>query len=145
MSEYVPAQLRRTVRERASGCCEYRLMHEDDCLLPHEPDHIIAPKHRGMTTEENLAWICFVCNRAKGSDIASVDDISGDIVPLFSPRKDVWRAHFELGDDGTIRGRTPNGRATVDLLKMNRPEQLEIRQSLMSANLYPPKADGQRN
>ena len=114
MSDYVPAQLRRFARERASGCCEYCLLHEDDCLLPHEPDHIIAIKHRGKTTEENLAWTCFVCNRGKGSDIASVDDASGAIVPLFSPRVHVWADHFELGGDGTIIGKTPVGRATVD-------------------------------
>lgn len=72
MSEYVPAELRRLIRERAGHRCEYCLLHEEDAFLPHEPDHIIAVKHRGETTEGNLAWTCFVCNRGKGSDLASV-------------------------------------------------------------------------
>jgi 5-methylcytosine-specific restriction endonuclease McrA len=63
MSEYVPAELRRLIRERAGHRCEYCLLHEDDAFLPHEPDHIISVKHRGETNEGNLAWTCFVCNR----------------------------------------------------------------------------------
>ena len=55
MSEYVTAELRRLVREGAIQRCEYCLLHEDDAFLPHEPDHIIAVKHRGGTTERNLA------------------------------------------------------------------------------------------
>lgn len=86
MSEYVPARLRREIRQRANQHCEYCLIHEDDVLLPHEPDHIIAMKHDGATSEANLAWTCFLCNRAKGSDIASVDPLSCEIVRLFSPR-----------------------------------------------------------
>lgn len=96
MSEYVPAELRRQVRERSGYRCEYCLLHEDDSFLPHEPDHIIAVKHRGETTEGNLAWTCFVCNRGKGSDIASVDDVTGAIVRLYNPRTDTWEEHMVL-------------------------------------------------
>ena len=35
MSEYVPAALRRDVRQRANQCCEFCLIHEDDVLLSH--------------------------------------------------------------------------------------------------------------
>jgi|GEM_PF-2169557 len=73
MSQYVPLQLRREVRQRAGQHCEYCLLHEDDALLPHEPDHIIAVKHGGETSAGNLAWTCLLCNRAKGSDVASID------------------------------------------------------------------------
>lgn len=138
MSEYVPAALRREVRQRANQCCEYCLIHEDDVLLPHEPDHIIAIKHRGDTAIENLAWTCFLCNRAKGSDIASVDGESATIVRLFSPRTDNWGEHFELLADGKIVGRTDVGRATASLLRFNREEQVEARQVLMDLGLYPP-------
>jgi hypothetical protein len=64
VTEYVAAATRRLVRARAQGRCEYCLIHEDDVLLPHEPDHIIASKHRGVTDKDNLAWTCFVCNRS---------------------------------------------------------------------------------
>ena len=137
MSEYVPAQLRRLVRVRARGCCEYCLLHEDDCFVPHEPDHVIAVKHGGQTDEQNLAWTCFVCNRAKGSDIASIDDKTGEIVRLYSPRKDLWAENFELSQDGLFQALTSVARATVNLLRINRPEQVELRVTLMRANAYP--------
>ncbi|MCY2977062.1 MAG: HNH endonuclease signature motif containing protein [Planctomycetota bacterium] len=130
MSEYVPAELRRQVRERSGYRCEYCLIHEDDAFLPHEPDHIIAVKHRGETIEGNLAWTCFVCNRGKGSDIASVDDATGDIVRLYHPRTDTWDDHMELSIDGSVAARTAIGRVTVSLLKLNRPELLAIRKLL---------------
>ncbi len=82
----MPAELRRLIRERAGHRCEYCLLHEEDAFLPYEPDHIIAVKHRGQTTEGNLAWTYFVCNRGKGSDFASVDETTGEIVRLFHPR-----------------------------------------------------------
>lgn len=138
MSEYVSALLRREVRRRANQCCEYCLIHEDDVLLPHEPDHIIATKHGGETTRRNLAWTCFLCNRAKGSDIASVDNPTNEIVRLFSPRTDHWCDHFALDGNAKIVGKTPIGRATAELLKFNRPEQIEIRQTLIEVGLYPP-------
>lgn len=138
MSEYVPAALRREVRQRAHQHCEFCLIHEDDVLLPHEPDHIVATKHRGETTKANLAWTCFLCNRSKGSDIASVDDQTNEIVRLFSPRTDRWDEHFELQSKAKIVGKTAIGRATTELLKFNRAEQIEIRQTLMDAGLYPP-------
>ncbi|MFO0343774.1 MAG: HNH endonuclease, partial [Planctomycetota bacterium] len=137
MSQYVPLQLRREVRQRAGQNCEYCLLHEDDALLPYEPDHIIAVKHGGATSAGNLAWTCFLCNRAKGSDVASIDPQTGEVVQLYSPRRDVWAEHFSLDDTGAILGQSPSGRATVSLLKFNRPEQIEIRQILIDSGIYP--------
>lgn len=136
MSLYVPARLRDQAQQRAGGRCEYCMIHEDDVLLSHEPDHIIAHKHGGQTSLENIAWACFLCNRFKGSDIASVDPDTGKVVRLFHPRTDVWKEHFEL-DEGHIAGRTPYGRATVYVLQMNRPECIETRRHLAAAGRYP--------
>src|SRR5262249_35776027 len=127
MSGAVPAALRRLVRERAGGRCEYCLIHEEDTLLPHEPDHIIAVKHHGETEEGNLAWTCFVCNRYKGSDLASLDVETGRLVRLFHPRRDRWNRHFRL-EGGFIVPRTAVGRVTEDLLQFNRPELIEQRE-----------------
>src|SRR5665213_238627 len=74
--------LRRKVRIRAQRCCEYCGPPDSASVFPHEPDHIIALKHGGKTTEANLTYACFECNRAKGSDIASVDSSTGVIDPL---------------------------------------------------------------
>jgi hypothetical protein len=137
VSEYVPAELRRLVRERAGHRCEYCLIHENDAFLPHEPDHIIAVKHRGDTTEGNLAWTCFVCNRAKGSDLASVDEATGEIVRLYHPRLDSWDIHMEMLTDGSVVARTAIGRVTVSLLNLNRPELLAIRKLLANLTRKP--------
>ena len=69
----VPERLRRQVQERAQRRCEYCLIHEADMYYPYEADYVIAEKHGGPTSLENLAWACFYCNRFKGSDLASVD------------------------------------------------------------------------
>ena len=138
MSEYVPAELRRLIRERAGHRCEYCLLDEDDAFLPHEPDHIIAVKHRGETNEGNLAWTCFVCNRSKGSDLASVDETTGEIVRLFHPRTDSWDDHLELMKDGSLSAKTAIGRVTITLLKLNRPELLAIR-ALLAKSIRKPR------
>jgi 5-methylcytosine-specific restriction endonuclease McrA len=96
MSEPIPSALRTLVQRRAGHRCEYCLLHEEDADLPHEPDHVIARKHRGETREENLAWTCFACNRHKGSDLASIDVQTGQIVRLFNPRLDQWTSVWRV-------------------------------------------------
>lgn len=137
MSEYIPAAIRRLVRDRAESRCEYCLIHEEDAFLPHEPDHIISTKHRGQTTEDNLAWTCFVCNRAKGSDLSSIDIESEQIMRLFNPRVDNWEDHFVLEQDGRIAARTAIGRVTEFLLKLNQPKSVQIRKVLSQTSRKP--------
>jgi 5-methylcytosine-specific restriction endonuclease McrA len=84
---YIPAELRRTVVERAKGCCEYCLIHQNDHYLSHEVDHIVSIKHRGETATENLCLSCFDCNRNKGSDIGSFDLDTDEFSPLFNSVK----------------------------------------------------------
>ena len=90
MSQRVSAALRRLIQARAHGRCEYCLIHEDDSHFRLQPDHVVAQKHRGPTHEDNLAWACYLCNLLKGSDIASVDIESGQVIRLFNPRSDQW-------------------------------------------------------
>ncbi len=47
---------------RANRRCEYCHFSEDLAWLPFQVDHIIAEKHGGPTTEDNLALSCFYCN-----------------------------------------------------------------------------------
>lgn len=70
---HIPAPLRRSVYERAAGRCEYCRIPDTLTLAPHEIDHIIAVKHGGLTESENLALSCTLCNKRKGSDLASLD------------------------------------------------------------------------
>jgi hypothetical protein len=132
MSAHIPAELRALVRERASKRCEYCLIHEDDVALRHQPDHIIARKHGGLTTAENMAYSCALCNSFKGSDIASVDIESGLVVRLFNPRIDDWHQHFRRLE-GSILSLTPEGRATARVLQFNRPDLVQLRQLSVAA------------
>jgi hypothetical protein len=136
MSEYIPEGLRALVQQRAGGRCEYCLFHEEDVIIPHQPDHIIARKHRGQTQEQNLAWACFVCNRFKGSDIASIDIETGRIIRLFHPRKDKWTKHFRL-EGALIIPLTPRGRVTEYLLQFSHADHVELRHYLIPAGRYP--------
>jgi hypothetical protein len=123
--------LRDLVRLRAAGLCEYCRISERFTLAEHEIDHVIAVKHGGQTVVGNLALCCAVCNRFKGSDIASVDSKTGQLTALFHPRLDRWDDHYEFRD-GEILGLTARGRVTVRLLRMNRPTRIKERQLLRS-------------
>jgi 5-methylcytosine-specific restriction endonuclease McrA len=133
---YVRKELRQFVFERAKGRCEYCLIHHDDAYMPHEVDHIYAEKHETATEEYNLCLSCAECNRNKGSDLASIDPLTNEIVRLFHPRQDHWHDHFEL-KDSTIQAKTAIGRVTIKLLKMNDPERLLERQILIESGHYP--------
>src|SRR5262245_30322653 len=92
MRDEISVALRRAVRERAGGRCVYCFMPETEPEYPHEPDHIIALKHGGTTASENLAYACVECNRAQGSDSASLDPATGALTrPLSSPHPTVGR------------------------------------------------------
>jgi hypothetical protein len=133
---YVPLALRREIHQRAAGRCEYCRIHEDDCYMPHEVDHIYAEKHGGSTTEHNLCLCCVICNRHKGSDLASLDPLTGEITPLFHPRRDRWADHFRI-DGAMIEPLTPQGRVTVRLLQMNSRERIIERQLLIVLGRLP--------
>ena len=81
---YIPDALRRHIHDLAKDCCEYCLIDERFSHLSHEIDHVIAEKHRGETVADNLCLACFDCNRHKGSDFASFDPQTGDIVRLLT-------------------------------------------------------------
>jgi hypothetical protein len=55
MSQRVATALRSLVQARAGCRCEYCLIHEEDAHFSHQPDHVIAQKHRGPTHESDEA------------------------------------------------------------------------------------------
>lgn len=137
MSNPLPADVRGLVAERAGFRCEYCLLPESLAFAPHEVDHIIAIKHGGGSTLDNLAYACAVCNKRKGTDVASYDHDTGMVVPLYHPRRDRWADHFQL-DGAQIVPKTPYGRVTVDLLRLNRATRLTERAILISAGVLSP-------
>ncbi|MCY7381868.1 MAG: HNH endonuclease [Microcoleus sp. CAN_BIN18] len=135
-STSISAELRRLVTQRASERCEYCLIHQDVSIYSHEVDHIIALKYEGKTRADNLALSCLSCNRYKGSDLATIDPVNDEIVPLFNPRRQVWEEHFVL-NDARIEGITQIGRATARLLKLNASNRILERQVLIDQGRYP--------
>jgi hypothetical protein len=133
----IPVHLRRLVIERAHSKCEYCGMPESFALASHQIDHIIALKHGGQTNSENLALSCALCNKYKGSDIASIDPETGQIIPLYHPRKDKWSDHFYL-DNANVVPETPAGRVTVHLLQINQPNRVSERLLLIQAGQLMP-------
>jgi 5-methylcytosine-specific restriction endonuclease McrA len=66
MTDYIPVSLSQLVIQRASGACEYCLIHQTFSIYSHEVDHAIALKYGGQTSAENLVLACLPCNRHKG-------------------------------------------------------------------------------
>lgn len=120
------AATRLAVRARAKGSCEYCHIHEDASVLSHHVEHIVARQHGGSDEPANLALACHHCNEFKGPNLTGIDPESHEITRLFDPRRDVWSEHFRT-DDGAIHGLTSVGRTTVQLLRMNESDRVEIR------------------
>ena len=132
--KYVPVALRRLVRARAEEGCEYCLIPESVTLATHWVDHIVAEKHGGLTDETNLALSCVLCNQHKGSDLTSIDPQTGQVTPLFHPRRECWFDHFRLAST-QIEPLTPTGRVTIRLLQLNHADRLEERELLLRLGL----------
>lgn len=56
--EAITAQLRRQVRERAQGLCEYCRFSEHFTNAAFHCDHVQPRKSGGKAVFENLAWAC---------------------------------------------------------------------------------------
>jgi hypothetical protein len=70
----------------------------------------------------------------KGTNLSGIDPISGQVVSLFDPRRQLWQQHF--GWNGPVLiGLTPEGRATVAVLRVNAPERVQLRQALLVEGL----------
>lgn len=133
---HIPASLRRLAYERAGGRCEYCGMPERFSFALHQIDHIIAEKHGGATVADNLALSCILCNKYKGSDLTSLDPLTGRITSLFHPRLHIWLEHFTLETDGILVSHTAEGRTTIRLLQMNQRERVEERRLLSEFGLW---------
>jgi hypothetical protein len=123
------AALRRFVRERAGRRCEYCRLHEDDSdYLAFHVEHVVAKQHGGSDNPDTLCYACAECNWAKGPNLAGL--ISGNLYPLFNPRKRVWQRHF-YWDLTTLVGKTMSGRVTVQVLNINKPTRVRLRENLL--------------
>ena len=135
MSSYIPERIRKEVAKRANNRCEYCKLPKLPIQLKHEPDHIISRKHGGATSLGNLALACFDCNRHKGTDIASYDDLTGNLTAFFNPRTQIWTKHFQM-QNAEISPMTPEARVVAKILQLNEAERIEQRQMLIELGIF---------
>jgi hypothetical protein len=139
MSPYIPTWLREQVLANAGGRCAYCRSSEQLLGVIFEIDHIIPRSVGGQTSADNLCLSCSTCNRYKAARLTAQDPVSGDEFSLFHPLRQTWSEHFAWSDDGTqIVGLTPEGRATVEALRMNRPAIVQLRRYWVALDLHPP-------
>jgi hypothetical protein len=131
------ALMAQEVRERADRRCEY--CHLPDRLhdIPFEIDHAVAQKHHGTTVSSNLVYSCLHCNRHKGTDLAGLDPKTKRLTRLFNPRRHRWSKHFRWTGPFLV-GKTAVGRTTVDVLAMNDPVRVALRQQLIDEGTFLP-------
>ena len=129
-------ELARRVWHRARDKCEYCLLPKALSIMPFEIDHVIPRKHGGLTIEANLALACFYCNRYKGSNVAGIDPETRLLSRLFDPRRDDWQQHFQWREI-LIKGLTAIGRTTIEVLRLNHPETVLVRDALRDEGVFP--------
>ena len=133
----VSTEQRREIYEQAGGCCEYCRIPEDVRLSKFQIDHIIPLKHGGKDSSHNLCLSCAPCNRYKGAAVAAIDPLTGEATKLFNPRQQNWSEHFQVNPDASLSGLTPEGRATVLVLRMNEAPRVEQRFGERLLDNYP--------
>jgi hypothetical protein len=129
------------VRQRAGNCCEYCRLAEAGRLARFHIDHIIAIKHEGADADDNLCLACPKCNAHKGDNVAALDPLTRDATKLYNPRQQEWDDHFSINPDATLTGLTPEGRTTIQVLRINRTERVKQRLGEMIVGDYPCQKD----
>jgi hypothetical protein len=129
------AALRERVRFRARARCEYCHVSEPFEKSPYCIDHVIAKKHHGPTSFENLALSCYWCNVFKGDNLSGIDPLTGAIVTLFNPRTQSWSEHFRW-EGPVLIGQTPEARATIDVLNINAWDRVAIREIMLQEGIH---------
>ena len=133
--------LRAEAAKRAGGYCEYCRSPERFSPATFSIDHILPTSRGGPDELSNLAFACQGCNNAKYNRTTGRDPVTGAEVALFNPRKDSWADHFRWSNTfRRIVGITATGRATVELIRLNRQQLQELRKLLRTAGLHPPRS-----
>lgn len=137
----ISSQQKRLVRQRAGECCEYCRLSQSGQLIRFQIDHIIAAKHGGEDTDDNLCLACYECNIYKGSNVAALDPLTRDATKLYDPRQQKWDDHFQINPDAVLTGLTSEGRATILVLRMNEEERVKQRLGELMSGDYPCRKD----
>lgn len=126
------------LRIRARHRCEYCLCPEDCNPDIFPADHVIPKAKGGIDDLINRALACWRCNGLKSYFTEALDPKTGELVPLYNPRKDVWADHFRWDESFTLLlGISPIGRATVLKLQLNRAGVIKLRGILYKIGEHP--------
>jgi len=135
----ISRKVRLVVYFRAREHCEYCMCPSTHSSSNFCMEHIIPVAKGGKDVLENLALSCHGCNGHKHVRVSFKDPASGEFAPLFNPRTQFWKEHFKWNENYTkIIGQTPEGRATVAALKMNRKKLVKLRSVFNDCGLHPP-------
>ncbi len=128
------------VRERAGAHCEYCKASARFSPAPFSVEHIIARIWGGSDALDNLAFACQGCNNHKYTHYEWTDPLSNEVVFLYHPRKQNWKDHFEWDESYTlVMPLTNTGRATLERLKLNREELVDLRRVLFASGEFLPE------
>jgi len=134
--------IHKNIRQRANFLCEYCHTDEKWQLIQFTIDHIIPVSDDGSDELENLALACFHCNRKKSNKQSFYDPQIDSKILIFNPRKMSWKNHFIWSKNALeILYLTDIGRITIELLELNRPRILQIRQDDVLVKRHPPEND----
>ncbi len=133
---YISANLRDDVVRRAENVCEYCHLSQVGQEATFHIDHIIPVNSGGETKIENLALACVSCSLRKGAKENAFDSETKSEVKIFHPRLEDWKENFEW-NGATLKGLTPKGRATIELLNLNRRLILAIRKEEILLGRHP--------
>jgi hypothetical protein len=138
----ISIRLRRRVILRAGHRCEYCGLSREGQEATFHIDHIVPIAAGGPTVLENLALACVSCSLRKAARRSGPDPKTGRSIPLFHPRKQRWDGHFRWQGVEMV-GLTPTGRATITVLRLNRPLILAIRAEEAARGRHlPPRGAG---
>jgi hypothetical protein len=118
--------------------CAYCQSSEALTVVTFEVEHIYPLSLGGKTEFANLCLACPTCNRHKANRVNGLTD-EGAESRLFHPQFDSWLDHFDWSVNSTvIVGLTDIGIATVNALRMNRPQLVEVRSLWIIVGKHPP-------
>jgi len=135
----ITRSLREEVTLRAGNRCEYCGLSQLGQEASFHMDHVVPRAAGGPTTADNLALACVSCSLRKWAHQTALDPDSGEEVPIFNPRTQVWTEHFRWEGERIV-ALTPTGRATAAALALNRPMIIAIRQEETLRGRHPPSA-----
>lgn len=135
----IPLKLVAEIRLEAENRCGYCLAEQKYVMAWLEIEHIFPLAKGGASEKENLWLACPFYNTFKSSQTHAIDPVTKRKVPLFNPRKQYWKRHFEIINRIEIVGKTAVGRATVVALQINNEIAVTVRRNWYIAGWYPPK------